>query len=68
VRLLAAPSDLRLRGSRAFLERVLRGQWRREIFQGLPLGLYAEDRLYDTADDHECGTDEVAGGDLGDVT
>jgi hypothetical protein len=37
------------------------------MLQSLPLGLDAEDCLDDPAGDHECGTDEIAEGDLGDV-
>ena len=37
------------------------------MLQSLPLGLDAEDCLHDPAGDHECGTDEIAEGDLGDV-
>jgi hypothetical protein len=37
------------------------------MLQSLPLGLDAEDCLHDPAGDHECGADEIAEGDLGDV-
>jgi hypothetical protein len=46
---------------------LLSSQPPRKILQRLPLSLDTEDDLYYTADDHQCGTDEVAESDLGDV-
>ena len=50
-----------------FARRILSSQRLGEILQRLPLSLDAEDDLHHTADDHQCGTDEVAESDLGDV-